>query len=55
VAHSVAVVFVTQVNPEHMVVAMVPPDAQAFAASLAMVALYVDAVPGTPSGSVQSV
>ena len=34
---------------------MVPPDAQAFAASLAMVALYVDAVPGVPSRSVQSV
>jgi hypothetical protein len=48
---------VTQVDPEHNaeVVAMVPPDAQAFAASLAMVALYVDAVPGVPSGSVQSV
>jgi hypothetical protein len=48
---------VTQVDPEHKaeVVAMVPPAAQAFAASSAMVKLYVDAVPGVPSGSAQSV
>jgi hypothetical protein len=59
VAHAVAVVFVMQVDAVDAGHAkaepMTPAGAQALAASVAMVTLYPDAVPGIPSGSVQSV